>query len=94
MESTKMILNLEDALVTINVGETKEDILNEVSVDFFSLKHKLDCISKLALNASKSHIAFGMDSGIVGVIDLSNNSITKLESKHDSVSDKCPRSLN
>ena len=35
MESTKMILNLEDALVTINVGETKEDILNEVSVDFF-----------------------------------------------------------
>lgn len=36
MESTKMILNLEDALVTINVGEAKEDdILNEVSVDFF-----------------------------------------------------------
>ena len=36
MESTKMILNLEDALVTINVdGEAKEDdVLNEVSVDF------------------------------------------------------------
>ena len=36
MESTKMILNLEDALVTIKVGEVKEDdILNEVIVDFF-----------------------------------------------------------
>jgi hypothetical protein len=34
MESTKMVLNLEDALVTINVGEAKEDILNEVSVNF------------------------------------------------------------
>ena len=31
-----MILNLEDALVTINVCEAKEDdILNEVSVEFF-----------------------------------------------------------
>ena len=31
-----MILNLEDALVTIKVGEVKEDdILNEVIVDFF-----------------------------------------------------------
>jgi hypothetical protein len=34
MESTKMVLNLEDALVTINVGEAKEDILNEVSENF------------------------------------------------------------
>ena len=35
MESTKMVLNLEDALVTINVGEAKEDdVLNEVSADF------------------------------------------------------------
>lgn len=35
MESTKMVLNLEDALVTINVGEDKEDdVLNEVSADF------------------------------------------------------------
>ena len=52
------------------------------------LKHKLNCVSKLALNANKSHLAFGMDSGVVGVIDLSNNSITKMESKHESVSGK------
>jgi len=29
MESTKLILNLEDALVTISVGEANIDILNE-----------------------------------------------------------------
>lgn len=52
------------------------------------VKHTLDCISKLALNANKSHLAFGMDSGIVGVLDLSNNSITKMKSKHDSVRGK------
>lgn len=58
------------------------------SVSISQLKHKLECISKLALNANKSHIAFGMDSGVVGVVDLSNNSVTKMESKHDSVSGK------
>ena len=34
MESTKMILNLEDALVTIDIGEAEGDILNEVSIIF------------------------------------------------------------
>ncbi|KAF8969646.1 WD40-repeat-containing domain protein [Flammula alnicola] len=68
MESSKMIQTLEDALVTIGVGETEADILNE-----------------LALNANKSHLAFTMDSGFVGVIDLSNNSVTKMDTKHDNV---------
>jgi hypothetical protein len=38
MESTKMILNLEDALVTIDVGGAKEDELNEVSVKFLFIE--------------------------------------------------------
>jgi len=33
MESTKLILNLEDALVTLNIGEAETDILNEVSLN-------------------------------------------------------------
>ena len=89
-----MILNLEDALVTIDVGGAGEDdVLNEVKCGFSQLKHKLNCVSKLALNANKSHLAFGMDSGVVGVVDLSNNSITKMESKHDSVSDEVPSQI-
>lgn len=35
MESTKLILNLEDALVTISAGEANIDILNEVRVNLF-----------------------------------------------------------
>jgi hypothetical protein len=31
-----------------------------------------------------------MDSGLVGVIDLSNNTITKMETKHESVRDVAP----
>lgn len=31
LESPKMIQTLEDALFTLTVGETEEDILNEVS---------------------------------------------------------------
>uniref|UniRef100_A0A8H8CP61 Uncharacterized protein n=1 Tax=Psilocybe cubensis TaxID=181762 RepID=A0A8H8CP61_PSICU len=63
-----MIQTLESALVSVKVGESDADVLNE-----------------LALNANKSHLAFTMDSGFVGVLDLSNNSITKMETKHDSV---------
>ena len=33
MESTKLILNPEDALVTLNIGEDETDILNEVSLN-------------------------------------------------------------
>ncbi|PPQ87974.1 hypothetical protein CVT25_001053 [Psilocybe cyanescens] len=67
-ESDNMIQTLEDALVSVKVGESDVDILNE-----------------LALNANKSHLAFTMDSGFVGVLDLSNHSITRMEAKHDSV---------
>jgi hypothetical protein len=31
MESPKMIQTLDDALLTLEVGETEDDILNEVS---------------------------------------------------------------
>ena len=45
----------------------------------------LTSIRKLALNANKSHLAYTTDSGLVGVIDLSDKSITKMETKHESV---------
>ncbi|KAF8197518.1 WD40-repeat-containing domain protein [Pholiota molesta] len=69
MESPKMIQTLDDALLTLEVGETEDDILNE-----------------LALNADKSRLAFTMDSGVVGVIDLSDNTVTKMETKHENIS--------
>ena len=47
----------------------------------------LSRISQLSLNSNKSHLAFTMDSGLVGVIDLSNNTVTKMETKHESVRD-------
>jgi len=46
----------------------------------------LSHLSKLSLNSNKSHLAFTMDSGFVGVIDISDNAITKMETKHESVS--------
>ncbi|KAF8163623.1 WD40-repeat-containing domain protein [Crassisporium funariophilum] len=44
-----------------------------------------EILNELALNADKSHLAFTMDSGVVGVVDLSNNSVIRMETKHDSV---------
>lgn len=50
----------------------------------------LSRISKLSLNSNKSHLAFTMDSGLVGVIDISNKTVTKMETKHESVRDAAP----
>ena len=42
-------------------------------------------ISKLALSANKDHLAFSLDTGVVGVVDLSNNVVTKMQDKHENV---------
>ncbi|KAF9558000.1 hypothetical protein CPC08DRAFT_736537 [Agrocybe pediades] len=45
-----------------------------------------DILNELALNADKSNLAFSLDSGVVGVVDLVNdNTITRMEEKHTSV---------
>ncbi|KIM48722.1 hypothetical protein M413DRAFT_15055 [Hebeloma cylindrosporum] len=44
-----------------------------------------DVLNELSLNSNKSHLAFTMDSGLVGLIDISNNTITRMETKHESV---------
>lgn len=45
----------------------------------------LSGISQIALNINKSHLAFSMDSGVVGVVDLSTKTITRMKTKHESV---------
>ena len=45
----------------------------------------LSGISQIALNINKSHLAFSMDSGVVGVVDLSTKTISRMKTKHESV---------
>ncbi|KAJ2929583.1 hypothetical protein H1R20_g7512, partial [Candolleomyces eurysporus] len=78
LDSSKMIQTLEDALGTISVGETEDDLVNQVC----NIPH---LEFKLSLNGNKSHLAFGLDSGIIGIIDLTSGSLTKLKQKHDSI---------
>ncbi|RDB22274.1 WD repeat-containing protein 53 [Hypsizygus marmoreus] len=70
MDSPKMIQTAEDALVVIEVGE-------ESSED--------DILNEIAINANKTHLAFCMDSGVVGVIEISTKQVTRMKSNHDSV---------
>jgi len=37
------------------------------------------------LNVNKSHLAFSMDSGIVGVVDLSTKVVSRMNPKHESI---------
>lgn len=42
--------------------------------------------SQLAINSNKSHLAFGLDSGNVGIVDLKDNAIKRMGKPHTSVS--------
>ncbi|KAF9532220.1 WD40-repeat-containing domain protein [Crepidotus variabilis] len=44
-----------------------------------------DVVNELALNGNKSHLAFTLDSGVIGIIALADCSIQKLTIKHDGI---------
>ncbi|KAJ7940461.1 quinon protein alcohol dehydrogenase-like superfamily [Mycena leptocephala] len=44
-----------------------------------------DILNEFALNSGKSHLAFSTDSGAVGVVDLSTNTVSTMKSSHSSI---------
>ena len=45
----------------------------------------LNVFSQLSLNSNKSHLAFSMDSGAVGVVNLGTKEVVKMKTGHESV---------
>lgn len=81
-----MIQTADDALSVIELAESEEDILNEVRALFRdNAIFGPIVISQLSMNVNKSHLAFSMDSGVVGVVDLSTKSVSRMKTKHESV---------
>ncbi|KAG5642878.1 hypothetical protein DXG03_001920 [Asterophora parasitica] len=74
MDSPKMIQSVEDALVDVDLTEEGQED---------------DILNELALNTSKTHIAFSMDSGTVGVVDIATKVLSRMKSKHESVMHVC-----
>lgn len=70
MDSPKMIQTTEDAVVSVDLTEEGQND---------------DVLNEIALNSSKSHLAFSMDSGVVGVVDLASKVISRMKTKHESV---------
>ena len=81
-----MIQTADDALASIDLGDSPDVVLNEVGAVISLSETTLIRSSKLALSSDKSHLAFGLDSGSVGVIELSSETITRMGDKHSSVS--------
>ncbi|KAJ7172310.1 WD40-repeat-containing domain protein [Mycena filopes] len=44
-----------------------------------------DVLNELTLNPGKTHLAFGTDSGDVGVVDLSSKTVTRMKTSHSSI---------
>ena len=86
-DNDKMIQTIEDALAVIELGVSDDDILNKVCLIPESVFQSLSSSDiQLALHANKSHLAFSMDSGVVGVVDLSTKAVLRMKTKHESVS--------
>jgi hypothetical protein len=87
MDTSKMIQTAGDAISSMELAESEEETLNEVRVIIIICIRSgaLSGISQIALNVNKSHLAFSMDSGIVGVVDLSTMAVSRMKTKHQSV---------
>jgi hypothetical protein len=87
MDTPKIIQVVDDAILIMELAESEEETLNEVRVTAIIYMHNggLSGISQIALNINKSHLAFSMDSGVVGVVDLSTKTISRMKTKHESV---------
>ncbi|KAF7304953.1 hypothetical protein MKEN_01209800 [Mycena kentingensis (nom. inval.)] len=44
-----------------------------------------DVLNELALNPSKTHLAFSTDSGSVGVVDIATKSVSRMKTQHTSI---------
>ena len=68
------------------LGEDDEDVINEVCIYLLSTVFLLTQSRKLSVSDSKKHLAFATDAGTVGVVDLSNMSVTRMKTMHNNVS--------
>ncbi|KAF5386665.1 hypothetical protein D9615_001565 [Tricholomella constricta] len=72
MDSPKMIQAVDDALLVVDLTEEGQED---------------DVLNELALNTNKTHLAFSMDSGVVGVVDLATKVVSRMKTKHESLCD-------
>jgi hypothetical protein len=88
-DSPKMILVLNDAVETLKLGENEEEeALNEVSHLFSvpTIVIMVNGISQISVNHNKTKLAYTMDSGVVGIVDLSTKISSRMKVKHANVS--------
>jgi hypothetical protein len=87
MDTSKMIQIADNAILSMDLADSEEETLNEVRVTIiiYARNGVLSGISQIALNVNKSHLAFSMDSGVVGVVDLSTKAVSRMKTKHESV---------
>lgn len=77
-------MTVQDAITSLKLTED-DDVLNEVSWAPFFILHVFTRFSKIVLDSGKKHLAFSTDLGVIGVVELSSQSISKMKEKHTNV---------
>lgn len=91
LNSQNMILTASDAIESVQLGDNEEEALNEVShwisfPDHLLFASVLNGISQITLNHNESKLAFTMDTGVVGVVDLITKKSSRMRVQHANVS--------
>lgn len=81
-----MILAASDAHTSLALGEDEEDLLNEVRRTTGYHQNGISVFTRqLGLSDSKKHLVFSTDAGTIGVVDLSDNQVTRMKTSHTTV---------
>jgi hypothetical protein len=89
-DAQQLVQSHENAVTVIQVGEDEGDVVNEVSVTTSPVAF-LRTYGQICLSDNQKTLAFTMDSGTVGVVDLATKSIQRMTTQHNSVSLKITR---
>ncbi|KAF8643822.1 hypothetical protein AX16_008840 [Volvariella volvacea WC 439] len=80
MDAEKMIQGPDDALIKVDVTDAEGDEINEVrNAPTAALE------SQISINYDKTQLAFSLDSGIVGVVELEGHTVKRMGNSHGSV---------
>jgi|SRR5882762_5965491 len=85
LDAEQLIQSSENALVAVQISENDGDAVNGVrSQTFHSVR--LRTYSQISISTNQKSLAFTLDSGVVGVVDLLKNSVRMMKTPHSSVS--------
>ena len=84
LDTPQLVQSSENSLTVINVGDNEGDANEACALDISSTFS--ETYPQMSVSENQKTLAFTMDSGVVGVVDLTTKSVRRMKTQHNSVS--------